>query len=144
MVDEALVKELMDIMDAGAGSASPDDLKKMYEFIKQVSSENEDLGEEIEDMDIAIQMVLTDSDQKFWLKVSEGNLDYGDGEVDNPSFTMSSNLEVGAGILLGEVDATSAYMAGDITVEGNLQDAMAFQEIVELSLEAFEDIADEM
>ena len=144
MVDEALVKELMDIMDAGASAAKPEDLTKMYEFIKQVSSENEDLAEEIEDMDIAIQTVLTDSDQKFWLKVQEGSLDYGEGEVENPSFTMSSNLEVGAGILLGEVDATSAYMAGDITVEGNLQDAMAFQEIVELSLEAFEDIADEM
>ena len=30
-------------------------------------------------------------------------------------------------ILYGEFDATSAYMAGDIMAEGNLQDAMAFQ-----------------
>jgi hypothetical protein len=45
-------------------------------------------------------------------------------------------------MLFGEVDATSAYMAGDITVEGNLQDAMAFQEIIELALEAFEDMVD--
>jgi putative sterol carrier protein len=47
-------------------------------------------------------------------------------------------------MLFGEVDATSAYMAGDITVEGNLQDAMAFQEIIELAMEGFEDILDEM
>jgi hypothetical protein len=33
-------------------------------------------------------------------------------------------------------------MAGDITVEGNLQDAMAFQEIIELALEALEDMFD--
>jgi len=65
---------------------------------------------------------------------------YGDGEVDNPSFTFSANKEVGLGMLFGEVDATSAYMAGDITVEGNLQDAMAFQEIIELALEAYEDL----
>ena len=57
---------------------------------------------------------------------------------------MSSTLEVGAGILMGEVDATSAYMAGDITVEGNLQDAMAFQEIIELALEAYEDLIEDL
>ncbi|MHA2401158.1 MAG: SCP2 sterol-binding domain-containing protein, partial [Promethearchaeota archaeon] len=125
-------------------SASVDDMMKVFDFIKQVSTENEDLKEELEDMDIAIQMVITDADTKFWLSVKEGDLDFGDGDTDNPSFTMSSTLEVGAGILMGEVDATSAYMAGDITVEGNLQDAMAFQEIIELALEAYEDLIEDL
>ena len=133
MVDESLLKDLKAAQDAGASAASVDDMMKVFAFIKDVSTSNEDLKEELEDMDIAIQMVITDADKKFWLSVKEGNLDFGDGEVENPSFTMSSNLEVGAGILMGEVDATSAYMAGDITVEGNLQDAMAFQEIIELA-----------
>jgi putative sterol carrier protein len=130
MVDESLLKELKAAQDAGASSASVDDMMKVFDFIKQVSTQNEDLKEELEDMDIAIQMVITDADTKFWLSVKEGDLDFGDGDTENPSFTMSSTLEVGAGILMGEVDATSAYMAGDITVEGNLQDAMAFQEIM--------------
>ena len=144
MVDESLLKELKAAQDAGASAASVDDMMKVFNFIKQVSTENEDLKEELEDMDIAIQMVISDADKKFWLSVKEGDLDFGDGEVDNPSFTMSSNLEVGAGILMGEVDATSAYMAGDITVEGNLQDAMAFQEIIELALEAYEDLIEDL
>ncbi|MFX1376683.1 MAG: SCP2 sterol-binding domain-containing protein [Promethearchaeota archaeon] len=144
MVDESLLKELKAAQDAGASAASVDDMMKVFSFIKQVSTENEDLKEELEDMDIAIQMVISDADKKFWLTVKEGDLDFGDGEVDNPSFTMSSNLEVGAGILMGEVDATSAYMAGDITVEGNLQDAMAFQEIIELALEAYEDLVEDL
>ena len=144
MVDESLLKEIKAAQEAGASSASVDNMTKNFEFIKQVSTENEDLKEELEDMDIAIQMVITDADKKFWLSVKEGNLDFGDGDVENPSFTMSSTLEVGAGILMGEVDATSAYMAGDITVEGNLQDAMAFQEIIELSLEAYEDLVEDL
>jgi putative sterol carrier protein len=144
MVDESLLKELKAAQDAGASAASVDDMMKVFSFIKGVSTENEDLKEELEDMDIAIQMVISDADKKFWLTVKEGDLDFGDGEVDNPSFTMSSNLEVGAGILMGEVDATSAYMAGDITVEGNLQDAMAFQEIIELALEAYEDLIEDL
>jgi putative sterol carrier protein len=124
MVDESLLKEVKTAQDAGASSASVESMMKNFEFIKQISAENEDLKEELEDMDIVIQMVITDADKKFWLSVKEGNLDFGDGDVENPSFTMSSTLETGAGILMGEVDATSAYMAGDITVEGNLQDAI--------------------
>ena len=144
MVDESLLKDMKAAQEAGASSATVDIMMKNLDFIKQISTENEDLKEELEDMDIAIQMVITDADAKFWLSVKEGNLDFGDGDVENPSFTMSSTLEVGAGILMGEVDATSAYMAGDITVEGNLQDAMAFQEIIELALEAYEDLIEDL
>ncbi len=144
MVDESLLKEVKTAQDAGASSASVESMMKNFEFIKQISAENEDLKEELEDMDIVIQMVITDADKKFWLSVKEGSLDFGDGDVENPSFTMSSTLETGAGILMGEVDATSAYMAGDITVEGNLQDAMAFQEIIELALEAYEDLIEDL
>jgi len=144
MVDESMLKELKAAQDAGAAAAKPEDLMRVFKFIKEVSTDNEDLKEELEDMDIAIQMVITDADYKFWLTVKEGDLAFGKGDVENPSFTMSSNLEVGAGIMMGEVDATSAYMAGDITVEGNLQDAMAFQEIIELALEAYEDLIEDL
>ncbi len=144
MVDESLLKDIKTAQDKGASAASPEDMMRVFGFIKQVSVENEDLKEELEDMDIAIQMVINDVDKKYWLTVKDGKLDFGEGDVENPSFTMSSTLEVGAGIMMGEVDATSAYMAGDITVEGNLQDAMAFQEIIELALEAYEDLVEDL
>lgn len=144
MVDESLLRDIKAAQEKGATSATPDDMVKTFEFIKAISVENEDLREELEDMDIAIQLVISDVDKKYYLTVKEGDLDFGEGDVDNPSFTMSATLEVGAGILMGEVDATSAYMAGDITVEGNLQDAMAFQEIIELALEAYEDLIEDL
>ena len=142
MVDEGLLNDLKAAMDAGADAATKESVLKVFEFFKAVSKENEDLAEELEDMDIVVQMVINDKDMKFWIKASEGNIEFGEGDVDNPSFTFSATMAVGAGMLFGEVDATSAYMAGDITVEGNLQDAMAFQEIIELAMEAFEDLMD--
>ena len=141
MVDQALIDKLKSLMD-DPSSATVEDYPDLLEFLKQVSKENDDLKEELEDMDIVVQMVITDKDKKFWLKAQEGSVDAGEGDVDNPSFTFSANYEVAVGMLTGEVDATSAYMAGDITVEGNLQDAMAFQEILELAMEAFEDMTD--
>jgi putative sterol carrier protein len=140
MVDQELIDKLKEKMDAGADAAEPDDVLDVFEFFKQVAQEDEMLAEELEDMDIVVQQVLTDVDKKYWIKAQEGNIEFGEGEADNPSFTFSATMEVGAGMLFGEVDATSAYMAGDITVEGNLQDAMAFQEIIELAMEAFEDM----
>ncbi|TFF87982.1 MAG: SCP2 sterol-binding domain-containing protein [Promethearchaeota archaeon] len=128
MVDDALLEELKEKMEAGPDSANPGDVLKVFEFFKQIAEEDEDLAEELEDMDIVVQQVITDKDAKFWIKAQEGNIEFGEGDVDNPSFTFSCTMAVGAGMLYGEVDATSAYMAGDITVEGNLQDAMAFQE----------------
>ena len=144
MVDEALLKDLKAKMDAGADTANADDIPKVFQFFVEVSKENEDLQEELEDMDIIVQQVLTDVGKKFWLKAADGKLEYGEGDIEGASFTFSCTMAVGAGMLFGEVDATSAYMAGDITVEGNLQDAMAFQEIIELAMEAFEDLIEDL
>ncbi len=144
MVDESLLKKMKAAQEAVASSAQPEDVVTSLTFIKAISVENEDLKEELEDMDIAIMLVVNDADKKYWMTVKEGILDFGEGDVDNPSFTMSATLEVLSGIVMGEVDATSAYMAGDITVEGNLQDAMAFQEIIELALEAYEDLIEDL
>jgi len=144
MVDESLLKKMKASQEAGASSAQPEDVVTSLTFIKAISVENEDLKEELEDMDIAIMLVVNDADKKYWMTVKEGLLDFGEGDVENPSFTMSATLEVLSGIVMGEVDATSAYMAGDITVEGNLQDAMAFQEIIELALEAYEDLIEDL
>ncbi|MFX1361138.1 MAG: SCP2 sterol-binding domain-containing protein [Promethearchaeota archaeon] len=109
MVDDALLNEVKGKIDAGAAAADVKDTLKMFELFKQIAEENEDLKEELEDMDIAIQMIVTDADAKFWLKAHDGTLEFGEGEVDNPSFTFSAAKEVGAGMLFGEVDATSAY-----------------------------------
>ncbi len=144
MVDKALLKEIKGKIEAGAAASDVNDTLKVYELFKQVAEENDDLKEELEDMDITIQMNVTDVDAKFWLKAHDGTLEFGAGTVDNPSFTFSATKEVAAGMIFGEVDATSAYMAGDITVEGNLQDAMAFQEIIELALEALEDMFEDI
>ncbi|MFX0057427.1 MAG: hypothetical protein ACFE85_08070 [Candidatus Hodarchaeota archaeon] len=110
MVDEGLLNECKEKMDAGAAAADVSVTLKMFELFKQIGKENEDLSEELEDMDIAVQMIVTDADAKYWMKASEGNLEYGEGEVDNPSFTFSATKEVGLGMLFGEVDATSAYL----------------------------------
>ncbi len=134
MVDENLIKELKEMRAKGA--SQPSDALKMYEFVKQMVEESEDLKEELEDIDaMAVQLVVTDVNYKYWVKLGDGKIDYGEGEADDPSVTMSATQATWAGLSSGELDSTSAYMSGDLAIEGNLQDAIAYGEIVGLATE---------
>lgn len=144
MVDKGKLAKLKEKMAAGADAASVDDIPLVWDFFVDLANENEEIQDEIADATVRVQMVLTDADNKYWLKVEEGKMNWGEGAIEDPTFTFTCVKKIGVGMLFGEVDATSAYMAGDITVEGNLQDAMFFQEIIELSMEIAEDLFDEL
>ncbi len=134
MVDPNLIKELKEMREKGA--SKPSDALKLIEFIKQIAEESEDLKEELEDIDtMLIQFVVTDIDYKYWVKMGDGTVDYGEGECNDPSATMSATGATWTGIGSGEIDATSAYMSGDLVIDGNLQDAIAFGEIRSIATE---------
>jgi putative sterol carrier protein len=98
--------------------------------------ESEDLKEELEDIDtVVVQLVVTDVDFKYWVKLGEGKVDYGEGEGEDPSVTMSATGAIWAGLSSGEMDSTSAYMSGDLVIDGNLQDAIAYGEILAIAME---------
>ncbi|MFX1323720.1 MAG: SCP2 sterol-binding domain-containing protein [Promethearchaeota archaeon] len=134
MVDANLINELKEMRDKGPGE--PSDALKMYEFIKQLAAENEELQEELEDIDTVVaQMEVTDVDFKYWVKFGEGAVDFGEGTSDESTVTMKATTATWSGLSSGEIDSTSAYMSGDLVIEGNLQDAIAYGEILGLAME---------
>ena len=138
MVDADLINKLKEMREKGA--SKPSDALLMYEFVKQVAAEDEDLKEELEDIDeMVVQIVVTDQDYKYYLTLGEGNFDYAEGEAEDPSVTMSATGATWGGLASGELDSTSAYMSGDLVIDGNLQDAIAYGEILGLAMEHFEE-----
>ena len=134
MVDQNLVKELKEMRTKGA--SQPSDALKLFEFVKQLAKESEDLKEELDDIDTTVvQLVVTDIDYKYWVKMGDGTVDYAEGEAEDPSVTMSATGATWAGMSSGEIDSTSAYMSGDLVIDGNLQDAIAFGEIQGIAME---------
>jgi putative sterol carrier protein len=134
MVDQNLINELKEMRKKGA--SQPSDALKMFEFVKQLAEENEDLKEELEDIDTTVvQLVISDIDYKYWVKMGDGTVDYGEGEGDDPSVTLSATGAIWTGLSSGELESTSAYMSGDLIIEGNLQDAIAFGEIQSIAME---------
>ena len=134
MVDPNLVKDLLEMREKGP--SQPSDALKMYEFVKQLAEENEELKEELEDIDpIIAQLEVTDIDYKYWVKMGEGKVEYAEGENEDASVTMKATAATWTGLGSGELDSTSAYMSGDLVIEGNLQDAIAYGEITSLAME---------
>ena len=135
MVDLDLANEVKGLRDKGLGD-DPKLVLKIFELMKQASAEIDDLKEELEDIDEFVgQMVVEDKDYKWWVKIGDGNFDYGEGEGADPSFTMSATWATLGGLMSGEVDGTSAYMSGDLKIEGNLQDTMAYGEYLAFAAE---------
>jgi putative sterol carrier protein len=134
MVDQDLINKLKEMREKGA--SQPSDALKIFEFAKQLAEESEDLKEELEDMDATVvQLVMTDINYKYWVKMGDGTVDYGEGDGDDPNVTMSATGATWAGLSSGEIDSTSAYMSGDLVIDGNLQDAIAFGEIQSITME---------
>lgn len=134
MVDEKVIKELKELREKGA--SQPSDALKLYEFVKQLAEEEDELKEELEDIDtMVVQLIVSDADYKYWVKIGEGKLDYGEGEGEDPSVTMSATGATWSGLSSGELESTSAYMSGDLVIEGNLQDAIAYGEVLSLAQE---------
>ena len=129
MVSDDLLQKLKALRD-GEGERSPSDALLLCEAAKQLATENDDIKEEVEDMDtILVQFDWTDVGYKYWIKVGEGNVDYAEGEAEDPTVTMKATSVTWAGMGSGEIDATSAYMSGDLQIDGNLQDAIAYGEL---------------
>ncbi|MGV9198033.1 MAG: SCP2 sterol-binding domain-containing protein [Promethearchaeia archaeon] len=144
MVDKELLKELKEKLEKGPEAADPDDTLKGFELLKQFSKENEEIQEFMEEMDIKVQFEIFDIDKFYWLSVKDGKLDYGKGKIEDPSFTMGTSMDIAVTMLFNEYDPVSAYMAGEIIIEGDLPAAMEFQDIINVAMEMFGNLINDL
>lgn len=141
MVDEEIINKLLELRDKK--SHEPKDALTLFEIYKQIILEDEDIQEKLMDLnEIIVQNIYSDADFKYWVKLGEGTFEVGEGEIDNPAFTMSAPSEIWSGLGSGEIDPTSAYMSGTLSIEGNLQGAMTYGEVLEMIRAFIEDLED--
>ena len=133
MIDQELLKNVKVKLEGGE-TVTAEDSHKLLEIYKQISSEDKRLEEEFEDMamlDMAFlgQIIISDEDKKIWLKFKEGKVDYGEEEVENPTLTFITSMDIFTGILFGNIEISSAHEAGDVSFEGSGEELMNFQAI---------------
>ncbi len=129
---EALLNKIED------GEFSISDLPEFLEVFKEICDGSEDVEEEVEDWNKKFQIKMSDSDD-FWFKVLDSKFTYAMGTIDDPDVTLEMSGDTAAGVFTGEIDATSAYMSGDLKIIGPLPDAVKFRTLTELVREEMED-----
>jgi len=136
MVDKSLVEEIKNTIKSGASASEADDVLKSFELIKQMSKEVDYLKGDVEENDYTCQLVFSDSEKEYWIKVSKGAVEYDKGKLDSPSFTITTSKDIGLGLFFGEVDANIVAPLGKLGISGNSTQLRLFQEF-------YEDVIDE-
>ena len=137
MVDIDLLKYLKKRLGEGAKTGNADDTIKVYEFFKQVASENDELKEAVATVDLKGQVIITDIDRKFWFSHTGGNIEYGEGEIDGPDFTFLATLPVFSEIIFGEKEGSKAFGAKELNIEGNVAKGIAYNNFIVHGLDLF-------
>ena len=94
----------------------------------------EDIREEIIDYDDIYQILITDLNFNFWIKISNGTILYKKGINREASFRVKYKKDIFIKILKREMSGTDAYMKGKIKVDGNLTQGLRFIKLFRLLL----------
>ena len=119
------------------GEFTIDDVLEFFNILAEIANGSEEIQDEIEGWDRVLLFSVTNG-PKVTLLVKDGKFEVQDGEQGTPDITLAMNGDVAVGVLSGETDATSAYMAGDLKVTGPLPDAIKFRTLTELVREELE------
>jgi len=137
MVEKSLINDLKEKLNAGASAVDADDVLRSFELIKQLSEEVDYLRGDVEESDYSCQLVFSDINEEYWIKINKGTVDYGKGKFDNPEITIKSSKEIGLGLFFGEVDANIVSPLGKLGVSGNFTKLRLFQELYEDTIDEF-------
>ena len=69
-----------------------------------------------------IQQVIADGgeDTHYWIKIADGTIDMGIGDVDAPDATITQGYETAVKLAKSELSAVTAFMTGKIKIAGNM------------------------
>ena len=94
----------------------------------------EEIREEIIDYNDIYQILITDLNFNFWIKVSNGTILYKKGINREASFRVKYKKDIFIKILKREMSGADAFMKGKIKVDGNLTQGLRFIKLFRLLL----------
>ncbi|MFX1377266.1 MAG: SCP2 sterol-binding domain-containing protein [Promethearchaeota archaeon] len=92
----------------------------------------DELREEIIDYNCIYQILITDINFDFWLKVSNGIITYKKGINTEATFRVKYKKDILIRILKREMHGTDAFMKGKILVDGDLTQGLRFIKLFRL------------
>lgn len=109
---------------------------KINKMFERLSLKSEEFKEELSFFKKkVIQINLSNSDFSFWVEFGNGIYRSGNGIKDNPSIIVSCPQKTMNQILKGNLIPISEFLIGDLNIQGDIQYAVVFFDLVRLGLE---------
>ena len=87
-------------------------------------------AEKMKDINASVQFNLDGGDD-YYLKIADGNCDYGKGTMDgDPSATVSMAADDFGDLTSGNLNPVMAFMSGKIKVDGDMSTVMQLQQVL--------------
>jgi putative sterol carrier protein len=139
MVDiEALKEKWMPKLEAQ--DLKFEELKEVLELMVGVANDNEDFADEYGSFTKTYQFNVSDKPEAewMWMKIESGKFSAGMGKLPKYDLQFSMNAQVAADMISGKLDSNSAFIKGDLKIDGQIKDGVKFQGIMAL----FKDVMD--
>ncbi len=110
----------------------------MLKSIDEIAKVDEEFQDEMEDFEAKILWKI--GNFTGFQIFEDGNYSYMiDEEIEDPDVTMTiRDFDVAKDFFTGELDGTSAYMSGDLQIEGDLQLTMTYSSLAEYIMDYLE------
>lgn len=125
MANHDPINSLLDILEKDASQF----IRVLDRIIKtgvKIFNSTEELQEELLGFDDIYQTYITDMDFNYWLKVTNGKIEYKRGVNPDAPFKMNFTKDMIVKILKREISGTHAFMRGEINVEGSLTQGLRY------------------
>jgi putative sterol carrier protein len=109
-------------------------IDKFIKFVVDKIINTQDLREEIEEYNDIYQIIISDLNFNFWLKISNNSIIYKKGTNRNALFTVKFTKDIFMKILKQEIYGSDAYMKGLIKVDGDLSQGLRFLKLFRMFL----------
>ncbi len=119
------------------GTFEVSDIPAFLDLFCQLGNEVEDLQDEVEDWNRRLMFVL-DGLGTYMVTIQDGQFNLIDSAVDDAQFVLKMAAADAAQIFAGNKDAATAYMNGDLIIEGELPDAIKVQTLIEMVIDEIE------
>jgi len=128
-IDEGLKQRMLEKIEGGTFG-----LKEFQNFLTlftQVANSIDETKDEVRGFNRRFQFRLLNYPD-FWLSIQGGSFEMGEGDIDAPDIILEMHAQMATGVFTGQVDATVAYMNGELKVDGSLPDAIKFRTLVDM------------
>ena len=132
------MNRIFEIKEKGAETATKDDIPMALNLMVEIVNTNPEIQELVKDFTLTGVIELTDIKETLNLSIDNGKATYGTGSISNPDFNFSGDLVTITKVLLGEVDAVTAYFTEIVEADGDLEQMITFMGVMENALDMLE------